>query len=138
MDEQSQVTFRVRRYRTLAEAEQLVAAFDASGLNPSEFSREHEMSVDTLNRYLHKRARGQSILRNPEDGKKGNAARTTAPQASGASNLVAVEVSEPAAPPDREDGSGLTVILPGGCRIEVGCRFDAQTLAQLLRVLEQR
>jgi hypothetical protein len=138
MDEQSQMTFRVRRYRTLAEAEQLVAAFDASGMKPAEFSREHEMSVDTLTRYLQKRARGQSILRRPGEGKKGKAAGAVAPQASGVGNLVAVEVSEAAAPPERGEGSGLAVTLPGGCRIEVGCRFDAQTLAQLLQVLGRR
>ena len=138
MDEQSQMTFSVRRYRTLAEAEQLVDAFEASGLTPSEFSREHGMSVDTLNRYLQKRARGQSILRKPWDGKKGNVAGTAEPQASGAGNLMAVEVSEPAVPPYRGDGSGLAVTLPGGCRIEVGCRFDTQTLARLLQVLERR
>jgi hypothetical protein len=33
--------------------------------------------------------------------------------------------------------SGLAVALPGGRRIEVGCGFDAQTLVQLLSVLER-
>jgi len=50
---------------------------------------------------------------------------------------VAVEVS--ASHPRLESGasSGLAVALPGGCRIEVGCGFDARTLAQLLAVLER-
>ena len=33
--------------------------------------------------------------------------------------------------------SGLAVALRGGRRIEVGCGFDARTLAQLLGVLER-
>jgi hypothetical protein len=32
--------------------------------------------------------------------------------------------------------SGLAVVLSGGRRIEVGCGFDAQTLQQLLSLLE--
>jgi len=48
-----------------------VDAFEASGLKASEFSRQHEMRVATLNRYLHKRARGQSILMKPGMGRKG-------------------------------------------------------------------
>ena len=58
-------------------------------------------------------------------------------QAAPGTRWLAVEVSSGG--PGLESGvsSGLAVALPGGRRIEVGCGFDARTLAQLLGVLEQ-
>ena len=119
MDEHAQ-TLRVRINRSRAEAEQLLAEFDASGLKRAEFCRKHGLSVDTLDRYRRRRARGQAVL---------------------GSHLLAVEVcgaTEAAAPRDSVAGSGLAVVLPGGRRIEIGYRFDASTLVQLLDVLERR
>jgi len=46
--------------------------------------------------------------------------------------FVQVELTTPAS-----IGSALSVLLPGGRRIEVGRGFDAGTLRQLLNVLEQ-
>ena len=50
-----------------------------------------------------------------------------------------VEVKESAGRPalGGPAGSGLAVALPSGRRIEIGCGFDARTLAQLLDVLER-
>jgi hypothetical protein len=50
---------------------------------------------------------------------------------------LAVEVSGNGATEVSGAGSGLTVALRGGRRIEVGCGFDAPTLVELLSLLER-
>jgi hypothetical protein len=115
VDEQAQVV-DVQRRRSRAEAEQLVAEYEASGLSRVEFCRKQGLSLATLARYRKRQAQG-----GPASG----------------NGWVAVEMSGNC--PTRESGasSGLEVTLPGGRRIEVGCGFDARTLAQLLGVLER-
>ena len=115
MDQQAQVV-EVRRRRSRAEAEQLVAEYETGGLSRVEFCRKQGLSLATLARYRKRRAQG-----NPAPGDR----------------WVAVEVS--GGRPRLESGasSGLAVALPGDRRIEVGCGFDARTLAQLLGVLER-
>jgi len=94
----------------------LVAEYEASGLSQIEFCRKQGVSLATLARYRKRRAQGGSA---PGDG------------------WVAVEVSAGHPRPESGAGSGLVVALPGGRRIEVGCGFDARTLAQLLAELER-
>jgi hypothetical protein len=115
VDEQTQVV-EVRRRRSRAEAGQLVAEYEASGLSQVEFCRKQGLSLATLARYRKWRAQG-----NPAAGNRW------------------VEVKESAGRPALEGGasSGLAVALPGGRRIEVGRGFDAHVLAQLLDVLER-
>ena len=115
MDQQAQ-TVEVRRRRSRAEAEQLVAAYETSGLSHIEFCRKQGLSRATLARYRKRQAHGAVVPGN---------------------RWVAVEVS--AGRPRLESGasSGLAVALAGGRRIEVGCGFDAGTMAQLLGVLER-
>jgi hypothetical protein len=115
VNQQAQVV-EVRRRRSRAEAEQLVAEYETGGLSRVEFCRKQGLSLATLARYRKRRAQSNPT---PGDG------------------WVAVEVS--GGHPRLESGanSGLAVALPGGRRIEVGCRFDARTLAQLLGVLER-
>ena len=90
----------------------MVAEYGASGLSQVEFCRKQGLSLATLTRYRKRRVEGS-----PAPGGR----------------WLAVEVS--GAGSARE--SGLAVALPGGRRIEVGCGFDAHTLAQLLGVLER-
>lgn len=99
------------RRRSQAEADQLAAMFEASGLSRREFCRNHGLNVSTLDAYRKR-------------------LRQTQPE--GAARLVAVEVStaQPAA-------SGLAVMLAHGRRIEVSREFDAATLTQLLSLLER-
>jgi transposase-like protein len=105
----------VRRRRSRHEVEQLVAEFESSGLNRSEFCRERGLGLSTLARYRRRRER----------------------QAPGGSNtLLAVEVSGRATGPAAATGSSLAVVLRGGRRVEVGRGFDAGTLEQLVHVLE--
>ncbi len=113
MDEQAQVV-EVRRRRTRAEAEQVAGEYEASGLSRVEFCRQHGLSLATLARYRKRQAQGEAVA-----GRR----------------WLAVEVAGGKATP--LGSSGLAVALAGGRRIEVGCGFDAETLAQLLSVLER-
>jgi hypothetical protein len=102
-----------RRYRSREEAERLAAEFEVSGLTRQEFSKRRDVSVKSLARYLKFFRQWQA-----------EADRT--PQ------WVAVEIAEPDTTP-----SGLSVVLGGGRRIEVGRGFDPATLQQLVTALER-
>jgi transposase-like protein len=103
-----------RRYRSREEAQQLAAEFEASGLTRPQFCQRHDVSLNTLARYL-KRHRQQ------------NAPPKATPR------WVAVEIAAPTAA-----ASGLTLVVGAGRRIEVGRGFDAATLRQLVSALERR
>ena len=104
---------RPRRRRSRAEAEQLVVEYEAGGMNRVEFCQTHGLALSTLARYQRRREQGQD-------------------KDAGPSRWLAVELSgaHPAG------ASGLAVVLRGGRRIEVGRGFDAQTLQQLVGLLE--
>lgn len=118
MDEQQAQGIKVGRRRSRTEAEQLVAAYEASELSCIEFCRQQELSLATLARYRKRQRQAQG-------------------EAATGNRWLAVEVSDV-----RAVGSGITsglaIALPGGRRIEVGREFDAPTLVQLLGVLERR
>ncbi len=78
-----------------------------------EFCQKHGLALSTLARYQRRREQGQ------EEG-------------AGPNRWLAVELSgaHPAS------ASGLAVVLAGGRRIEVWRGFDAQTLQQLVSLLE--
>ena len=103
---------RRRLRRSRAQAEQLAAEFETSGLTRREFCQSHGIAINTLARYLTRRRRQQS---------------PSTPQ-----TWVAVEVTEAQAA-----GSGLTVQLSCGYRIEVARGFDPETLRRLVSTLEQ-
>jgi hypothetical protein len=113
VDEQSQVV-AVQRRRSRAEAAQLVAEYEGSGLSRVEFCRKQGLSLATLARYRKRQAQGEVVA---------------------GSGWVAVDIS--GAEPRSRASSGLAVTLPSGRRIEIGCGFDAHTLALLLGVLER-
>ena len=115
MDEQTQLV-EVRHRRSRAEAGQLVAEYEASGLNQVEFCRKQGLSLATLARYRKQQAQG-----NPAAGNRW------------------VEVKESTGRSARESGarSGLAVALRSGRRIEIGRGVDAHTLEQLVDVLER-
>jgi hypothetical protein len=115
MDEQQRAVV-VRRRRSWAEAEQLVAEYETSGLNQRQFCESRSLSLATLSRYR-KRLR-----------KTGGEA--------GGNTWIAVEVSR--ANTDASGaGSGLSVVTGRGRKIEVGRGFHAPTLVELMRVLER-
>ncbi len=95
----------------------MVAEYEASGQNRSEFCRKHEICLSTLNRYLTRQ-------------------REVHAEAAGV-KLMSVELSG-AHPAERNKGdSGVAIALAGGRRIEIARGFDARTLVQLLGVLER-
>jgi hypothetical protein len=106
------------RRRTPAEAAQLVAEYEASGLSKAEFCQGRELAISTLDAY-----RGGRRL--------GLRERSPAPR------WVAVEVKDAQRSRTAAAASGLALVLGKGRRIEVGLGFDAATLEQLLSVLER-
>jgi len=82
-------------------------------MSREEFCRKQKLALSTLARYQRRREHGQDRDGDP-------------------SQWLAVELSgaHPAG------ASGLAVVLRGGRRIEVGRGFDAQTLQQLVSLLE--
>ncbi len=117
MDEQEQVVHR-RRRRSRAEAGQLLAEYESSGLSRVEFCSSHGLSLATLTRYQKWR-------------------REAGAEALPGNRWVSVELADTGPGPAGWTGSGLAVTLAAGRRIEVGRGFDAQTLAELLGVLER-
>jgi hypothetical protein len=115
VDEQTQAV-AVRQRRGRAEAEQLVAEYEASGLSRVQFCRDKGLSLATLARYRK---------------------RLSQPKAATGSRWLAVEVASGGTALEAGVSSGLAVTLPGGRRIEVGRGFDAHTLIQLLGALER-
>ena len=111
---EGEVTAAPRR-RSQAEAEQLAAEFEASGVSRREFCRMRGLKVPTLDAYR-KRLR----QRQPEE----------------PGRFVSVEVAG-GKPKTSARSSGIAVVLAQGRRIEVELGFDAATLEQLLRVLER-
>jgi len=107
----------LQKRRTAAEIEHMVAEFEASGLSRGQFCRSQGLALITLNRYL-KRVHGACA---------NDAARC---------ELVPAELRGMNPGADREESGGLTVVLSGGRRIEVGAAFDAPTLQRLVQALE--
>jgi hypothetical protein len=115
MDEQTQAV-EVRRRRSSAEVEQLVAEYERSGLGRVEFCRQHQLSLSTLARYRNRRRQTNAVAE---------------------SRWLAVEVAGGGAPSGSGGSSGLAVALARGRRVEIGRGFDAATLIRLLGVLER-
>ena len=117
VDEQEQVV-PGRRRRSRAEAGQLVAEYEGSGLSRVEFCRRRGLSLATLARYR-KWQRGAGVETSPSN------------------RWVSVDLSGAGPGAAGWAGSGLVIALPAGRRIEVGRRFDAPTLVELLSVLDR-
>jgi transposase-like protein len=117
MSEEQVIPVR-HRHRSSAEIRRLVEEFVQSGLRQSEFCRQRGVVLNTLKRYL-------------------KLDRKTQKSIAGCGALVAVEVTAASPAHTREPHSRLAVVLSSGCRIEVGERFDAATLARLVAVLER-
>ena len=108
----------VRKRRSRQEIKRLVTEFETSGLRRSEFCRKHNLALGTLQRGLRRhrmKVDGQS------EGKRLVEVKTTGIQLNG---------SGPGT-------SSLEVVLAEGRRIQVGRDFDAETLARLIRTIEE-
>lgn len=102
-----------RRHRSRAEADQLAAEYETSGLTREAFCRQLDLPLKTLARYVTRCRKQRAAGAEPR-------------------RWVAVEVAGHDA-----CGAELSVLLSGGRRIEVRRGFDAGTLRQLMAVLEQ-
>ncbi len=81
------------------------------------------MALSTLDRHLKKQSGGQGLRAN-----------TTSEE----SRLIAVELSAMSTSSAiGKQPSALTVLLSNGRKVEVGSGFDAETLAELVSVLEK-
>lgn len=116
VDEQTQA-IKIKRRRSRAEIQQLVAEYEASGLGRTAFCQQRGLSLSTLARYR----RRQELT-------AGGAAE---------GHWLAVEVPGSVPVAGGEEASGLAVVLPGGRRIEVDRGFDGDTLQRLLTVMER-
>ena len=108
--------------------EQLVEAFESSGLRRREFCQKHEVAVGTLDFWRKRRRQKREMVA----GHRLSARKVNARAEVGSDGrLVAVELAG-TAPSGR-----LAVLLPRGRRIEVSEGFDVATLERLLGVLER-
>ena len=107
----------IRRRRSRAEVDRLVAEYETSGLSRQEFCLKHGLGLATLDRYRNRRRQRHEAL-------------------SRKSRLIKVELSGPQQI-GNAGSSEVAVVLSSGRRIEVRSGFDADMLQQLVRVLEQ-
>ena len=105
------------RRRTRAEIEQLVAEFESSGMEHSEFCRTRGLCRSTFYRHVKKHRRKDNAL---------------VPS----TQLLAVELAD-ISRTRQSKNDDLTVVLASGRKIEVGRGFDAHTLERLVSVLER-
>jgi hypothetical protein len=109
--------------RSRGEIERLVAEYVASGMGRPEFSRSHGLALSTVSPHLRKQR------------SKSNDVRSKGVERS---SLMAVEVAAPVGSmADREVSATRIVLWIRGRRVEVGRGFDAETLAELVTVLER-
>ena len=108
----------LRRRRSRAEVDRLVVEYEASGLTQEMFCRQQGLALATLARYRKRRQQDRG-------------------DTGGATGWVAVELAAAKPAAVSGAGSGLTVMLANGRRIEVAPSFDSRTLGELLQVLEQ-
>jgi predicted ArsR family transcriptional regulator len=111
------------RRRSSQEMVRPAALYRSSGMGRSEFCRSHGMALSTLAWHL-KRQSGEQRL-------SGNSM-------AGESRLIAVELA--AMSTSTTTGkwhSALALLLSNGRKMEVGSGFDAETLAELVSVLER-
>jgi hypothetical protein len=133
-------TYRLRqgkasgtRHRSRKEADRLAAEYEASGLNRVEFCQLKKLPVNILGRYLKRYRRQQSEI---EEAQRTGQQQVAVERASG-KRWLAVEVCGATAVEADGGASGLSVVVSGGCRIEIGRGFDVETLKRLLDVVER-
>jgi hypothetical protein len=119
---------KIQQRRSRAEAEQLLDAFESSGLRRREFCQQHGVAMGTLDVWRKRRRQERSTLASK---RLGTSKVHVGKEVANSGKLVAVEIA------GRPTGGRLTVVLPRGQRVEVFEGFDAATLERLLGVLDR-
>lgn len=119
---------RVQQRRSRAEVEQLLDAFESSGLRRREFCQKHDVVVGTLDFWRKRRRQKRGVVAGHRLGARKVHARA---EMGSDGRLVAVELA------GMTTIGRLAVVLPRGRRVEVSAGFDGATLERLLAVLEQ-
>lgn len=115
---EEQLVRPLRRRRSRAEVDQLIAEYEASGLSRREFCTKHGLTVVTLDRY--RKRRRERIESCPDD-----------------KRFLRVELCGGKPAGGAGQGNEVAVVLRSGRRIELRRGFDAEVLVQLMQVLEQ-
>jgi hypothetical protein len=102
-----------QQHRSRAEADQVAAEYEASGLSRQEFCLRNNVALKTLARYVTRYR--QQRMQNP-----------------GEQRWMSVELPKPPG-----TGCELAVVLANGRLIEVKSGFDPGTLVQLVAALER-
>ena len=97
--------------RSEAEVEQVVLAYERSGLNRREYSEQKGIAVSTLDWY---RRRVRASRKLPA--------------------LVPVRIREASAPAIGSGGDGFTLVLSNGHRIEADWSFSDAAMTRLIRI----
>src|SRR5208283_1983027 len=119
---------KIQQRRSRAEAEQLLDAFESSGLRRREFCQQHGVAMGTLDVWRKRRRQERSRLASK---RLGTSKVHVGKEGAISGKLVAVEIA------GRPSSGKLTVVLPRGQREEVLEGFDAATLERLLGVLDR-
>lgn len=120
--------------RSRMETEQLLDAFEASGLRRREFCVKRGIALGTLDFWRKRRRLERGTVADTSQAKTDVEARAKGPS----SRLVAVEIAGLAEGTRTQTSvGGLAVVVSRGRRIEVTRGFDAATLERLLDVLER-
>lgn len=115
--------------------EELLDAFEASGMSGKAFAEQHGIHVQTFASWIQKRRRARGDYENEETRRKlrmGEKKRSSAknPLPKAPLNLIEVEVSSI---PDEEATQDLEVILPGGAVVRISSESQFGLLKSLLR-----
>jgi len=115
-----------RLRRTKSEIQKLLRDLSQSGLSPSQYAREHKISLSTLSGWQRRQAKahpqGPGVMRAPKVAK----------------GLVPVSISDAPQPlPVQKSELPFEVELRSGCRVRVPGQFDMGSLVRLLRTLEE-
>ena len=109
-------------YRTTDFWKNHIHAWNKSGLSQSEYARRHELPVKTFG-YHKRRLDNQRIIQSALDSKEQKP-------------LIPVSVAQEPEPQKTLE-TGITLISPGGLRVELATGFDATALKQVvLNLLE--
>jgi hypothetical protein len=120
---------KIQQRRTRTEAEQLLDAFESSGLRRREFCQQYGVAMGTLDVWRKRRRQERSRFASKRLGRRSKLHIDKEVAISG--KLVAVEIA------GRPSDGKLSVVLPRGQRVDVFEGFDAATLERLLGVLDR-